>query len=238
MNNITKTLTYLIPDTLFGTTTELGKTSTHLYEGPENLILYIDKDSGRIADTWHPENEPPVEILALNLNRVEFIPSTDEDYIKIALLYCRWTPKKYEIAIGPNDWPNTVIPDPTDITMVFEEFKIVDDYTAPLAFKEYMRNASDEAIRSRRNAALGECDGRVAEDMPTSVKQKWIDYRQKLRDLPEIMASVPNMFIRFPLSPDQDKDISFEDPDVPVIMIANRTEADAVAISQLPDGIS
>ena len=235
--NITRLLTYTLPDKLFATTTELGKTSTHMYEGPEYLVLHIDKDSGRIADTWHPDEEPPVERLALNLYRVEFRPETDEDYIKIALLYCRWTPKKYEVDIGPEYWPNTIIADPTDITMVFEEFKIVDNYAAPLEFKQYLRDASDEVIRRRRNAALAQCDGRIAEDMPSSIKQAWLDYRQRLRDLPEIMIDVPNNFIKFPLSPDQEVDMDFNDPEVPVIMIADRTEADAVAISQLPDGV-
>jgi hypothetical protein len=87
---------------------------------------------------------------------------------------------------------------------------------------------------------LLESDGRVSEDMPDDIKNAWLTYRQKLRDIPETYADVPNWLIRFPMSPDEQAvgDIDFNDPEVDVIMIADRTDADQAAIDQLPDSCS
>jgi hypothetical protein len=233
---MSKILTYPIPDLMYSTSRELGKTSTQEYIGPEKLILYLEKDSGRIVETWAPEDdEPPIEALAVNLERVEFIPETDEDYIKIMILHSHWEPKMYEVIVGPEDDPNVVVADPTDVIMVFDETAIVEDYKAPLKFLEYTRDRSDEFIRDVRNSMLSESDGRIAEDMPDSIKQAWVTYRQKLRDLPDRWADVPNHLIRFPLSPDQTVDIEFENPEVKVIRVEERTAADQAALDQLPD---
>jgi len=233
-----KILTYPIPDTLYGTSSELNKTSTQEYIGPEKLILYLDDETGRIMETWAPEDEPPIEALAVNLERVEFIPETDEDYIKIMILHSHWVPKEYEVAIGPEEDPNTIVSDPTDIIMVFDEISIVEDYTAPLKFLEYVKEQSDDFIRERRNELLSESDGKISEDMPAELKQKWLDYRQKLRDIPVNYAIVPNHLIRFPHPPDQVGDPDFDDPDVHIIRIEDRTAEDQAALDQLPDGCS
>ena len=234
---MSKILTYPIPDLMYSTSTELGKTSTQEYIGPEKLILYLEKDGeqkGRIVETWAPDNEPPIEALAINLERVEFIPETDEDYIKIMILHSHWEPKMYEVIVGPDDEPNVVVADPTDVIMVFDETAIVEDYTAPLKFLEYTRDRSDDFIRQARNGMLAESDGRISEDMPESVKAAWLTYRQKLRDLPDRWADVPNHLIRFPLSPDMKVDIEFENPEVKVIRVEERTAADQAALDQLP----
>lgn len=232
---MTRILTYPIPDELYTTTRTLGKTSTQDYIGPETLWLYLN-DDGRVMQTFAPEELPPVESRGLDDTVIEFVPETDEDYIKIMILHSHWVPKEYEVNVGPEDDPNIVVTDPTDIIMVFDEVSIVEDYTAPLEFRDYQKykDRSDEFIRSVRDSMLMESDGRVSEDMPESVKQAWLTFRQKLRDLPVTYADVPNWLIRFPLSPDQTVDPDFEDPEVSIIMIADRTPEDQAALDQLP----
>ena len=232
---MTKILSYPIPDELYSTTRELNKTSTQEYIGPESLWLYLNED-GRIMQTFAPDELPPPETVGLDEIVVEFVPETDEDYIKIMILHSHWVPKEYEVAIGPDENPNAVVTDPTDIIMVFDEVSIVEDYTAPLEFKSYekYKDRSDEFIRESRNGMLLESDGRVALDMPDDVKQQWLDYRQRLRDLPTDYADVPNWLIKFPLSPDQKTDPDFDDDQVDIIMIADRTEEDLAALAQLP----
>ena len=232
---MTRTLTYPIPDELYTTTRTLGKTSTQDYIGPETLWLYLN-DDGRIMQTFAPEELPPVESRGLDDTVVEFVPETDEDYIKIMILHSHWVPKEYEVNVGPEDDPNIVVTDPTDIIMVFDEVSIVEDYTAPLEFRDYQKykDRSDEFIRGVRDSMLVESDGRVSEDMPESVKQAWLTFRQKLRDLPVTYADVPNWLIRFPLSPDQKTDPDFDDPEISIIMIADRTPEDQAALDQLP----
>jgi hypothetical protein len=50
------------------------------------------------------------------------------------------------------------------------------------AFKEPPLDWDD--VINGRNGALISSDGKISPDMPDSVKQPWIDYRQALRDLP------------------------------------------------------
>jgi hypothetical protein len=69
------------------------------------------------------------------------------------------------------------------------------------------------------------------------MKQKWLDYRQKLRDLPADWADVPNFLIQFPQAPDDDF-VPFSDPHVKVIRISERTADDNDALSNLPPGVA
>jgi hypothetical protein len=239
MANITKMLTYSIPDEIYSTETTLGKTSTQMYNGPSEIVLWVDKTTGYVEDTWAPEEEPDYP-LAMNLRREILRADTDENTIKIALLYGGLEPPKiYEVAVGPADQPNAIITDPSDIRMVFNDVNLPADYTAPLQFATYDRDRSwDGFLKEVRNSMLSESDGRIAEDMPESIKAQWRDYRQKLRDMPENWGNVPGYLVRFPLSPDQTSDPNFDDPEVSVIMIADRTDADNDALGQLPANVN
>jgi hypothetical protein len=65
-------------------------------------------------------------------------------------------------------------------------------------------------IRRHRDGHLQGTDGRVTEDMPQTLKDAWKEYRQKLRDFPEIMQSngvPPNIaYYMFPENPDAIKE--------------------------------
>jgi hypothetical protein len=234
MARITRMLTYNMPDQLYSTETTLGKTSTQLYNGPDELILWISKETGRVMQSFEAENEPD-RPLPLDLRREILRADTDENCIRIALIYGGLEkPKVYEVAVGPADQPNATIADPSDIRTVYDREPVDADYTAPLEFFVYKRDRSDETIRDRRNSLLAASDNKVAPDMPEEIRQKWIDYRQKLRDLPDDWADVPNYLIRFPLSPDQTINAEFDDPEVEVIRIEDRTDEDNDALSQLP----
>lgn len=231
-----KTLTYNIPDYIYSLENTLKKKATQEYDGPDYIILWVDIESGRIEQTFGPENEPD-RPLPLNVRR-EILPANNtENAIKIGILYGGLaTPKVYEVSVGPVDQPNAIVSDPTDLRTVYDESKIVEDYTAPLQFKPHTRDRSDEFIRSERNARLANSDSRVAPDMPEALRQQWLDYRQKLRDLPTDWADCPNWLIRFPLSPDETIDANFDDPEVRVIRIFQRSEEDKRKLLQLPPG--
>ena len=95
---------------------------------------------------------------------------------------------------------------------------------------------SDEFIRSMRDAKLAASDGKIAPDMPEALKQQWLDYRQKLRDLPADWADVPNYLVRFPQSPEDGPNMEFAE-NINVIRIADRDASDADALSNLPPGV-
>lgn len=234
---MSRTLTFNLPDELYSTQRTQGKTGTQTYYGPDEIILHIEKSDGTIFESFAPgeEHDRP---LALNLRREVFTAQSDEDYIKIALIYGGLQePKVYEVDIGPEDHPNTTIKDPTDIREVFDEMAVMRDYKQPLQFRVQSRDRSDEWLRKVRNGLLRASDGKVSDDMPEELKQAWLTYRQKLRDLPLDLAAVPNYFIRFPRSPEDEFDPYFENPAVTVIRIADRTPADIEKMKQLPPGV-
>ena len=66
-----------------------------------------------------------------------------------------------------------------------------------------------DMVRSHRNRELSNSDGKVTEDMPDALKEKWKTYRQQLRDLPAKMAAQsvhPNVAdMMFPMQPDYEE---------------------------------
>ena len=56
--------------------------------------------------------------------------------------------------------------------------------------------------------------------------------------MPVTWDGVPGNLVRFPLAPDEGEDPNFNDEHVKVTMVAERTDADADAISMLPNGVS
>jgi len=238
MAHVQKVVTYDVPDEFEQAvpTKALGKTSTQSYDGPSTLILWIDKETKDIEQTWDKDDytDQPVP---LNLEVKELNADTDENTIKIALLFGGFAERKlYEVAVGPVEDDNVVIVDPSDPRMIYSENDIIDDYTKPLVFRTDFRRQTDEFIREERNAKLKQSDGRIADDMPESVKAEWMAYRQKLRDIPADWSAVPNHLIKWPTDPDGEYDepyIRDEDPEHKVIRIAERTADDADAIAQL-----
>ena len=236
MAKINKMLTYSIPDVLYSTENTLGKTSTQLYNGPDQLVLWLDKETGRVMQSWAPEDEPD-RPLPLDLKREILKADTDENCIKIGLIYGGLEdPKIYEVEVGPTDQANAQLVDPSDIRTVYNREPVDANYKAPLEFMVYVRNRTDEFIRRERNSRLSASDGKIAPDMPEEMKQKWLDYRQKLRDLPDDWADVPNFLIQFPRPPD-DPYVQFSNPHVKVIRIHERTADDNDALSNLPPGV-
>jgi len=237
MAKITKMLTYSIPDKLYSLENTLGKTSTQLYEGPDEIVMWLDKETGYLMQAFAPEDEPD-RPLPLDLKREILKADSDVNCCKIGLIYGGLeAPKIYEVSVGPVDQPNATLIDPSDVRIVYSRDSVTADYTAPLKFFDRPRIPSDDFIRSRRDSLLAKSDGKISPDMPESLKQQWLDYRQKLRDLPADWAEVPNYLVRFPRSPYDGHNMEFDDEHVQVIRIADRDASDADALSNLPPGV-
>ena len=229
-------LTYSIPDHLYSLENTLGKTSTQLYEGPEEIVMWLDKETGYLMECYAPEDEPD-RPLPLNLKREILKADSDINCCKIGLIYGGLEkPKIYEVSVGPVDQPNATVVDPSDIRIVYDKASVTVDYTAPLQFFEYKRDRSDEWLRSVRNSKLAASDGKIAPDMPEALRQQWLDYRQKLRDLPDDWLEVPNYLVRFPRSHEDGPNMEFAE-NIGVIRIADRDASDADALQNLPPGV-
>ena len=237
MAHITKMLTYSIPDHLFSLENTLGKTSTQLYEGPDEIVMWLDKETGYLTQAFAPEDEPD-RPLPLDLKREILKADSDINCCKIGLIYGGLEdPKIYEVSVGPVDQPNATVMDPSDIRIVYDKDSVTKDYKAPLKFFENKREYSIERIRSERDSRLAKSDGKIAPDMPEALKQQWLDYRQKLRDLPTDWADVPLYLVRFPRSPEDGPNMEFEHEHARVIRIADRDASDADALQNLPPGV-
>lgn len=229
-------LTYSIPDHLFSLENTLGKTSTQLYEGPDEIVMWLDKETGYLTQAFAPEDEPD-RPLPSDLKREILKADSDINCCKIGLIYGGLEkPKIYEVSVGPVDQPNATVVDPSDVRIVYDKASVTVDYKAPLKFFENLREYNDEWIRSVRNSKLAACDGKIAPDMPEALKQQWLDYRQKLRDLPDNWLEVPNYLVRFPRSPEDGPNMEFAE-NIGVIKIADRAASDADALQNLPPGV-
>ena len=60
-------------------------------------------------------------------------------------------------------------------------------------------------LRNVRNNMLTNRDTKINEDMPDAVKQPWLDYRKKLRDLPTDWSGIgtSTYLVAWPIAPDE-----------------------------------
>lgn len=234
------TLEYDLPDVRFGTVSTLGKTSTQEYNGVESLVLWVNKSDGVIENSFDPENvsEQP---LPLHLKQEVLLADTMENTIKIGLLFGGLEPTKfYEVSVGPSGQPNALVADPTDIRDVFSENDILEDYKKPLVFKTDLDRQEHgsltwDFIRGQRNTRLDNSDAKLAIDMPESLKEEWVTYRNELRNMPDDWAGVPIEFIKFPISPAKDDtDNTLEEREgINIILISERSAQDELDVAQL-----
>jgi hypothetical protein len=155
---------------------------------------------------------------------------------------CFKKPKLYEIECGPADQDNKIIADPSHIMEVYAKQDIANDAYDPATGKwkalKYRtgitEDRTDDSVREIRNGHLSGSDNMFNEDMPAAMKQEWLDWRQKLRDLPADWKDVPNEFIVFPREPGTVEHRYSEDSDKDdVVWIKDRSEADADALKQI-----
>lgn len=62
-------------------------------------------------------------------------------------------------------------------------------------------------VREKRNGYLEACDSKIGSDMPQALKDKWLLYRQRLRDMTTALADVPPWIAlkMFPISPEDER---------------------------------
>ena len=155
---------------------------------------------------------------------------------------CFKKPKLYEVECGPADQENKIIPDPSHIMEVYAKQDIaIDAYNPatgvwkPLKYRTgTTEDRTDDSVRAIRNGHLSGSDNMFNEDMPAAMKQEWLDWRKKLRDLPEDWKDVPNEFIVFPREPGtiEGRYCTKTDKD-DVVWIKDRSDADADALKQI-----
>jgi hypothetical protein len=250
MANITKEITYDIPDKWQTSTTALGKTSTQTYTGPETVVAVIQ--NGVVVNAYNKEKEDG-RPLAADFTHVEI--DCNEDTMHCGILWGGFEPPAhFEVEVGPGSRLNPTVADPTHPTEVYDIQSFVNGWNG-VAWKAvtFSKPEDDDPtideIRVGRNSLLQTSDQNVADDMPADVKKEWTDYRQALRDLPADFDGVPVHLITLPKAPDEVNESSEMQPQADNVMLANEDAGEGViAIAdqggrsdwqgQLPPGIA
>lgn len=200
-----KTFTYAIPDEWRSKSFSQGKTSTWTYRGPRYLTFEIDKETGQETGwclTTEQELQRPVP---LNCVRIEVDCTKDENALLCEIANDIGDPAAVEFRSN-RVWEILHQPPegytPTYYTKQFEPRDIYDERNITYDFNTKQWNLSVKGwemegrvdltwddIKKVRDQMLEASDGKVSEDMPESLKDKWKKYRQLLRDLPTALSA-------------------------------------------------
>ena len=202
---IAKEFTYPIPDAWISDQFTQGKTGTWTYEGPEFLTFEIDNDSGKESGwcLWLDEDlERPTP---LDCTRVQVDCKENPLLCKIAndagkpeALKLREERVWKDFATSPDGYENVQTLEDADFEPrdIYDEFNITYDFETK-EFNIPVKNWDTHGVpssfnwdefRKLRNRMLEDADGVIDDGMPDSIRQKWLDYRQLLRDAPSALA--------------------------------------------------
>ena len=211
MANITKTITYAIPDKWQEQTTALGKTSTQTYTGPAIVVAVVQTNDvypdGRVVNAYDKSKDDG-RPLAADFEYVDI--DCDKNPLHCGILWGGFEPPAhFEVEVGPADRLNPTVGDPTHPSEVYDIMSFTDGWDGskwktPEFAKPEPTDATMADIRAARNGLLSTTDNSIAEDMPEDVKKKWTDYRQALRDLPaDYPDGTPPYLIVYPPAPEE-----------------------------------
>jgi hypothetical protein len=236
MKQITKDFTYDIPDEYLAQTNADGNTATASYTGPEKLWVFVDEttrenksDAMQIDENWDdngmpaPTGQTKVEldckgadtlICAIFLPHSVTLTQTDisrdlpEDYGKYVHAWPPYPDHAYErelLKFKPAT--ATVDNDNGDSNHKGGDWELT--WKQPWITWEMMTQL--------RNDQLAMSDAKISFDQPDSVKQPWIDWRKKMRDMPTVWKrgeadEFPAHMVKFPTEPTRG---GFADPPAP-----------------------
>jgi hypothetical protein len=200
---------YKIADELYSQTDTQGKTLPAIYTGPDRIWVFVDAATGTLIpgnrfyttaddgpDIPTPAGELKVEIVAA------------ENPLIISTIYARAC--TFPGLVGKTE---TLV---NGVVTLLAQEDIHNTYNmAELTYNAVSKTWSMpykaspvtwDDVLNIRNGRLTASDGRIAPDMPANLKTVWMEYRQKLRDLPTTFgkgtpSETPAWKIQFPDQP-------------------------------------
>lgn len=198
ITTVTKTLTYKTPNEAWMTDDSEGKTGTVTYTGPDNIWVFVDNDTRKISPPYYTSKDDGPDIpVPPGMTRVMLSAESQTDLAVMAVLDRTLIsePDGYtETEEALPDGTVWIVGDPIHITTVHDLDTITYNFTSNTWEFEYRTSPITWTdVINARNGMLTASDGRIAPDMPESLKSQWIEFRQKLRDFPTIMGrGTPN----------------------------------------------
>lgn len=233
MANITKTFIFPVPTVWKGQDQDDANVGVATYVGPKDITCRYLKDASNnktseFSFSWEKGDS---NIPALPIDQYEVELDADAYPLHAAVIQGGIADAHYlEVNAGPADEPNPTIRDPYHLSEVYDmrsfhwdpslnsgaggwptpRFASAAPGGGTAEDDDPMDSIDDlsfgwDRVRKVRNDMLAACDTRIAEDMPTALKDAWKAYRQKLRDLPVNWAGIGTAthLIVWPADPDE-----------------------------------
>ena len=202
---ITQTFTYVCPDELRSTSTADNTTVNATYTGPSRWFVFVDSTTGKLQNTYpfYDDNNDG-ENVPVQEGCTKVIVDAQQDPLIASLIdptSLTVDSTKSDITENLSNGETWVYSYPLDP----DEFVDLDSLTYADGSWSYDFLTSEitwDMLREIRDRLLEASDGMIAEDMPASVKQPWLDYRAGLRDLPVTWDGIPAHKVTIPNTPD------------------------------------
>jgi len=213
MAEITKNFTYDIPNEYLSQSNSNGDTATASYTGPDRLYIFVDATTGKNTLSQNAPDEDfiynPTTDTTPEGERLVTLDCAGEDTLMCSIFLPHTvTLSQSEVVTAlPEGYGNYSTQWPPMPDHAYERDLCVHDEDSnnwTLTWKQPWQTW--ETLTQLRNDRLDATDHRVAADMPDSVKQPWIDFRTKLRELPVTFKrgesdEYPAHMVKFPEEP-------------------------------------
>lgn len=188
MQNISKEFTYNVADDQYYQTSELKKTATVTYVGPEKQYVVVNSSTNKLTGR------------TITQEMFETYNDTTEDFYAVEVdcttnpLICSLVDKGINEDLYPNisedvpgcDVPyvrdNPVMPDHTYESTEIEYDAARKTFIKPFPWKKPYVTWQDQL--GRRNLRLASADRHLSEDLPSGLYNSMLEYKQYLRDFP------------------------------------------------------
>jgi hypothetical protein len=191
---IQKTFIYDMPDDYLYQTNNLGKTAEWTYVGPSRLWVFVNKENKLFANRFLTDRDhggevpvPPDHFRTCIECELEPLLCTliydphSVDAVDPAMLEQHID----ELPDGTTyQRPANPVPDHTYELFEIQYNESTDSFIKPYPWKQ--PHTTWDVIREVRNQKLQNTDDKDHEYVPDAVRTQWQEYRQKLRELPQL----------------------------------------------------
>jgi len=227
---IKKDFTYKVPNEFFTDDFSEGKENVFHYYGPEYITVHIDVNTGKHIGwcSWEPEElEVPVapdeQRIVLDCKKdtlwCELVNEQGNDEFLDFLDDRKWL-TKYKAPEGYEDFD---IPVDLHLREVYDDQKLRwnfqnNEYECPVRTWSTedgidITKFTWQHFRVIRDEELKNTDGILDDHMPKELVDKWVEYKQLLRDAPEKLGHIPPFFASMMLPPEPENDALLPDQD-------------------------
>ncbi len=185
----TTSFTYDIADSIYASTSTQSRSATGTYTGPDRVWVFVDSVTNILQLAFAPltTHEDGADVPTPS-GTIKVEVTADDNPTIIAML------KEDCVTYNDVSTVDEILPDGTVFT-VNSTATLSQTYHRENLTYDVSTNTWDlgefiaapltwDNVIAFRNNMLTASDGKISPDMPDSVKQPWIAYRQALRDLP------------------------------------------------------